>query len=208
VGADSYFAATPAPVDKSGRVVFPTTKKGLKILHQRVDDLSDQVLSACARSVIGQDDAEFARILLHSAVDEMLGDEDAWCQRIDRRRAWVVGGGLSSGEVPENFDSITLLGLSGITDAPLGEDEQAAGSQVLAGKLLSSVLGALGAQLDIWLSASKMGAANRAAVKAEVARSVAADYKGATDAIAVALRTRWGAAMDPEIYDPFDEEDS
>ena len=52
MGMDTLFAAAPAPVDPSGRVLYPLSGEALRAVHDRVDALGSQVLMACHRLIL------------------------------------------------------------------------------------------------------------------------------------------------------------
>lgn len=157
MGMDALFAAAPAPVDRSGRVLCPLSGEGLRVVHERVDALASQVLMACHRLVLPGDPQESVemRDYLHEAVDVVLGGAPHWCPRVDRNRAWVVSGGVTGGEVPWDFEAVMVLAISGVTEVAI-DAEGPSPSRLMAEKLAPLVLDRLAEQYSSWLSASGM----------------------------------------------------
>lgn len=191
MGLSTLLAAAPAPVDRSGRVLYPLSGKGLRVVHDRVDALSSQVLTACHRFVYFENptDSQAMRDDLHEAVDVVLGAAPYWCPRVDRHRAWVVSAGVDAGGVPWEFDAVMALAISGVTEVAI-DAEGPSPSRLMAEKLAPLVLDRLAEQYASWLSASGMSPEEQAGALAATVRSMAADLDGAVEATAIALRTR------------------
>lgn len=201
MGRRTLFAATPAPLDHRGRVLYPLSGTGLETVHDRVDALPKRLVSACGYiSYLKEpEDADETRAVLHDAVDDVLATAPYWCPILDRQRPWVVSGGVTAGDLPWDFENVMALGISGVTEMAV-DSEEPAPSRLLAHKIVPSVRDRLGEKLAGVLQTSGMGTDEQAAVLAATLRSMAADEEAGIDAIAMALRTRWSTWPGADLF--------
>jgi hypothetical protein len=141
---DHFAAAFPLPIDDDGAAYDTVDGEILQELHRRIDSLPELVLAACQRGIAEPDDdpAE-ARARLHDALVDTLTTEGTFMAYAValRHRVWFVGGGLSAGEVPYNFENMAVIALSGITDEPVGLDPPEAARRAEARRARHLALG-------------------------------------------------------------------
>ncbi len=189
-----FMAAAPAPVDGRGRVRYPPSVKELRELHARVDRLDTATLEACAEAVgVDPEDPEpleETRRLVHEAIDEVLGRAPSCCLDIELDRWWILSGGVSWGQKAWLYEEVMALAVSGITEVPLGSEDEAE-SVTAAQQLAPAVVEALITHLDHLLRSARASPAQRSRVLVAVRRSIEADEAGAAQAIAQSLRCQW-----------------
>lgn len=107
-----------SPVRSDGALVDLEQDAGaLRELHERIDALSDDVLSDCAHKA--GEEVAVIRAFLHEAVEDVLvgWNAESHAVRIDDRQ-WIATGGWDT-DLPQLFWHATALAVSGVTDEPL-----------------------------------------------------------------------------------------
>lgn len=126
MSVESFTAAFPLPIDAESRSHDTLDGDVLKEFRRRIDALPDRVASACNQAIAGEggedEQAEVGREVLHAALTDLLTTEGRFmCYALDLdHRVWFVGGAPSAGTVPEIFEPVAAIALSGITDLPFG----------------------------------------------------------------------------------------
>jgi hypothetical protein len=99
-----------------------------RVLHERIDRLRPRRLEACAAAAVeggaaapGGDRAEWARRLLHEAVDEVFGMYNRYVDHLCLDGETLVASGETLSEMQDDptYSWVGALSASGITDEPL-----------------------------------------------------------------------------------------
>jgi hypothetical protein len=124
MGVDVLMAAAPAPWRHGGPVPYPLAKDDADILRLRAAAVPDHVIHAigiCTQN----NDLEAAdahnRDLLDDAIAESL-ETGVGCALVHLDRAWLIGGGMDTGDGGLWSERISALALSGITELALDAD--------------------------------------------------------------------------------------
>lgn len=190
MGIDMFMSATPAPTDQHGRVRYPLRRTERSTMHRRVDALSDRIVMACAETIgvdlEEPDPAAWIRSFLHEAVDAVLVKAPPWCAILQVARPWLVAGGTSCGDMPNDYDHVAALGASGITEAPLGASD-VCGTPMLAASIHSEVSSLMEEHVDALLRAARTSPAQRQRVMDATRKAMIADIDSALEAIALSI---------------------